>query len=143
MRILPIVNYQTNKSERSLNNKKQTSFGEATVIARNADLLWNTASKYGYKQKYVVPFRKLLSQIMQVPELKLASKDASKDIQISTNVTNFSPAAFRIGVSKKDDSKFTRSFLVNLPEIKQSDNSQDVISYIGQGIAEGIKTIQS
>lgn len=143
MRILPIVNYQTNKSESSLNNKKQTSFGEATIIARNADLLWDTASKYGYKQKYVVPFRKLLSQILQVPELKQASQSAPNNVEISTYVTDFSPSVFRIGVSKKGDSKFTQSFLVNPLGIKHSDDNQEIINYVGNGLAEGIKTIQS
>lgn len=118
------------------------SFGEVTVVAKNVDLLWDTVAKFGYKQKYVIPFRNLLKRIMNVPELKEAAKNAPSSIQIKTAVTNNNPGVFTIGVSGKE-STIKYPILVNPRGIANVDNSEDIINGIGINLADQIKALEA
>lgn len=98
MRIQNINNHQHYQ-------KNQSHFGSAKLILEEKNLLWNTAEKYGYKEKYVDPLKALFKKITQQPEFKNALEKAPENTIINVGVTNFSPGAFFVDVKVAEDLK--------------------------------------
>lgn len=87
----------------NFNQPKTTNkqaFGKAHIIMREERLLWETATQYGYKEKYVVPLKKMWKEMKKVPALKEAIRKAPKEVKIDFSVTNFNPGAFDVTITK-------------------------------------------
>lgn len=124
----------TNNLNQPKTNKQ--SFEKAHVILKEERLLWDTAAQYGYKEKYVVPLKKMWKEMKKTPALREALRKAPRDVEVDFTVTNYSPGAFKIGISKAKDKEYRYSCVVAPTDMPENFKQKAIFS-----LTDAIKSI--
>lgn len=135
-----------NYKQRTSDKNNQPAFGVAKIILKDENLLWSTALKYGHKEKYAEPFKKLFKNLKEVQSLKKAIKESPNNVELDASVSNFSPGAFYIGLSRAGSEVYESRYVVVpkdivVENIKIKSTTINSLEAIGSRLARDIESL--
>lgn len=143
---MKIMTITSNYNHKSNVKNQQPAFGIAKINLKDKNLMWSTAAKYGYKEKYVEPFKKIFTKLQEIPSLKKALKEAPDNVEIDAQVTNFSPGAFYVGVSKAGSNSYDARYIIaptglEVRSYKIQGTTDNSLELIGNKMARDVEHI--